>query len=282
MAKRNRQSSMERRKKNAEQMRLRRQDSFYRNREKAFDKISRSKKRQSEEVRKHERISNKLSMSINRQDEERRSQEKSNDRVNRARKRCNEEVRSQEQERDKEAHVERRRDPQLRQSERIREMNRKRIMRLDSAVRDAERERDKSAKASTRSNPVRRSFEFQNIAVQQKRRRNQQTWEQILAEFQKEIRMAPVNPCSSCGCTYYQENTTPFTLDDLKAKGLECGFIDSVICVHKDNILLCRTCKKHILNSRVPKLNLSNGFAFPVQPPELFVRVIYKLPLVFH
>lgn len=187
--------------------------------------------------------------------------------------------RSQEKERDRTAHAAARESFGVRRSERIRDKIRHRLIRENAVSRQSERERDCERRALARQNPTKRKDEFDKIASQQKLRRQEQGWDDILSEFRKEICKMPFHPCSSCGCTYYEDSVTSYKLQDFFDQGLSEEFVNQVICIHRDSVLLCGTCKRYVLKKKVPKLNLSNGFRFPEQPPELKVCLFILLSM---
>jgi hypothetical protein len=78
---------------------------------------------------------------------------------------------------------------------------------------------------------------------------------------------------------FYSSSTTLITEDKLiaenKKKNKKCSqeFISLILYVDQQHPRLCSTCKTAAFSNRVPKLALSNGFDFPVIPPELQVFV---------
>jgi len=96
-------------------------------------------------------------------------------------------------------------------------------------------------------------------------------YKHLLCTYNCEIRKTPSFICSCCGGLYYKKGTKPFTKTSLKALGCTDDLIATVLYVNQNEHFLCHTCKRTIIQNRVPKMCLVNGFDFPNIPPELKV-----------
>jgi hypothetical protein len=77
---------------------------------------------------------------------------------------------------------------------------------------------------------------------------------------------------------WYKNSTTGTSEAILTELGCSESFTSNVLHVNQENHRFCATCKKSIIQKRIPRLWLSNGFDFPVIPAEIKVRHYFGYP----
>jgi len=98
-------------------------------------------------------------------------------------------------------------------------------------------------------------------------RKTPQTLEVQINKFLNDIKEGPTWTCSSCGGLWFRSSVTKVNFEELKEKGCPDNFLKQVLTAPMGTVhWLCSTCKKSIVISKVPRLNLSNGLRFPVIP----------------
>lgn len=95
-----------------------------------------------------------------------------------------------------------------------------------------ERERDCQSRARERADPIRRRLEFDA----ENHRRSEMGWDKLIEQFQRDIRKAPIHPCTSCGCIYYLDNIKTIDQHEIPNEVFE-----HVMCVHTNNPQFCGT-----------------------------------------
>jgi hypothetical protein len=250
-----RKSEEQRKKENTEARRIAREDNERRERE------------QRENTRAHRQV---------RADNERREREQRENTRARRQVRENKERREQEQRADTDARRQVRDNEVRKKNEQRSNTKARKISREDDNVRTPERARDSQSRKDARNDPVKRRLwqDKDTEAHVGKIKKNRSNYDWLYSQYEQKIKEAPVFICSCCGGLWYKTSTSVITKEILKERGCTSAFIKTVLQVQQDEHRLCATCKKSIKSKNVPRLCLSNGFAFPNIPSVLNVTYL--------
>ena len=83
--------------------------------------------------------------------------------------------------------------------------------------------------------------------------------------FHKRISVGPVYICSCCHQTWFKDSVTKVLANSNLSNS---QYLSGKISVDNEE-WICITCKNSLINNRVPKLSVKNGFKWPEKPKEL-------------
>jgi hypothetical protein len=219
-----------------------------------------------------EKKNNKEAMRTARLDEERRLAENENNKEAMRTARLDEERRLAENKNNKEAMRIVRLDEQRRLAENENNKKAMRIARLDEQRRLAENENSKEAMKIVRLDEGRHAKE--NELKKATHAKRQSDFDNLLREYNSNIREGPTYVCSSCGGLWYRTSVCKGDIEKFHAKGCDDGIISQIFNCNgnkQKGHFFCSTCWKSVNRTipKIPKLCLTNGFSFPMIPPQL-------------
>ncbi len=255
-----------------ERKRRRRENDEVRQEEQARNTAAHRATRQTPELREVEQTRNTAARRVTRQTPELRVVEQTRDAAAHRVSRQIPEVREVEQTRNTAAHRVTRQIPEVREVEQTHNTAARRVTRQNPEVREVEQARDTAAHSVTRQNPeVRQGEQTRNTAEKRVQRDpNLKTYDDLQKEFEEKKKAAPSFVCSCCGQLGYEQSITKITpISKVSSSQISKDLAANVYTVQQNPHRLCQTCYNGVRNGKVPRLALSNGFAFPTQPKVL-------------
>ena len=258
-----------RRQNNTESKRRARSQSEFKEYERQYNRAIKRMAREEPGFRGVERECNKKSKQIARKDQAYRDSERECSRKSKQIARKDQAYRDSERESIRKCKQIAREDQAYRDSERECSRKSKQMAREDQEYRDSERECSRKSKQIAREDPTNRIREQTYDAERKRTSRNkQQSLDDLIKVFHKEVAKGPVHKCCVCDQLWYRHIVVLIQRNNLP----DCNAVD--LCVpdirqSKGNELICNTCLSHLKKKKIPPSSIANGMGFPVIPQHL-------------
>ena len=251
--------------------RMAREEPGFRGVERECNKKSKQIARKDQAYRDNERECSRKSKQIARKDQAYRDSERECSKKGKQIARKDQAYRDNERESIRKCKQIAREDQAYRDSERECSRKSKQMAREDQEYRDSERECSRKSKQIAREDPANRIREQMHDAERKRTSRNkQQSLDDLIKVFHKEVAKGPVHKCCVCDQLWYRHSVVLIQRNNLS----DCNAVD--LCVpdirqSKGNELICNTCLSHLKKKKIPPSSSANGMGFPVIPQHLKV-----------
>jgi PIF1-like helicase/Helitron helicase-like domain at N-terminus/UvrD-like helicase C-terminal domain len=256
--------------KEREKKKNRRRNPDYREREQVRDNEHHRVKRTDADYHQNEKLRHTQQQRVKRTDDGYREEEQVRNTEHHRVKRTDADYHQNEKLRHTQQQRVKRTDDGYREEEQVRNTDHHRVKRTDDGYREEEQVRNTEHHRVKRTDNGYREREQERNTVSHQKKRKSIPWNELVREYELNIRYGPTHVCNSCGGLWFRSSIATFGLQDLVVKvGHELVGKAIHLDACQQRITLCMTCRRDLLNGLIPRLCLYNGLEFPEIPEEL-------------